>query len=256
MLKFFRKIRYDFINKNKTTKYFKYAIGEIILVVTGILIALQINNWNENRKTFNNQEKYLVLLKKEAVNNHKALKKSQRFISELQKNQLKLLSLLDSKHDTISESYISELFFQIFNNTTKFDYQNNVLSELKTSGELKNITNDSIRNNLLDLEALVNKVQRQENYVVEDYKIADNFIQRFGSRRRIMEVAVGKGNTAFPKSNRMVSNIPLLKESEFENILVNYLGTTYNLFSNQYSELEKHLDTEIALISKELEQLN
>ena len=59
MIKFFRKIRYDLMGKNKTRpngssgragKYLKYAIGEIVLVVIGILIALQINNWNENRK--------------------------------------------------------------------------------------------------------------------------------------------------------------------------------------------------------------
>ncbi|MEH6620929.1 DUF6090 family protein [Maribacter arcticus] len=50
MIKFFRKIRKNLLNEGKTTKYFKYAIGEIVLVVIGILIALQINNWNENRK--------------------------------------------------------------------------------------------------------------------------------------------------------------------------------------------------------------
>jgi len=50
MIKFFRKIRYDLMEKNKTGKYLKYAIGEIILVVIGILIALQINNWNEHKK--------------------------------------------------------------------------------------------------------------------------------------------------------------------------------------------------------------
>ena len=57
MIKFFRKIRQNLLMENKTGKpasrtgrYFKYAIGEIILVVIGILIALQINNWNENRK--------------------------------------------------------------------------------------------------------------------------------------------------------------------------------------------------------------
>ena len=50
MIKFFRKIRYDLMEKNKTGKYLKYAVGEIILVVIGILIALQINNWNEQRK--------------------------------------------------------------------------------------------------------------------------------------------------------------------------------------------------------------
>lgn len=48
MIKFFKKIRYDFMNQNKTGKYFKYAIGEIVLVVIGILIALGINNWNAN----------------------------------------------------------------------------------------------------------------------------------------------------------------------------------------------------------------
>ena len=50
MIKFFRKIRYNLMSENKIGKYLKYAIGEIILVVIGILIALQINNWNENRK--------------------------------------------------------------------------------------------------------------------------------------------------------------------------------------------------------------
>ena len=50
MIKFFRHIRQQLLNENKTGKYFKYAIGEIVLVVIGILIALQINNWNEERK--------------------------------------------------------------------------------------------------------------------------------------------------------------------------------------------------------------
>lgn len=49
MIKFFRQIRQNLLMENKTGKYFKYAIGEIILVVIGILIALQINNWNQNR---------------------------------------------------------------------------------------------------------------------------------------------------------------------------------------------------------------
>jgi hypothetical protein len=50
MIKFFRKIRQNLLMENKTGKYLKYAIGEIVLVVIGILIALQINNWNEERK--------------------------------------------------------------------------------------------------------------------------------------------------------------------------------------------------------------
>lgn len=49
MIKFFRKIGYDLMEKNKIGKYLKYAIGEILLVIIGILIALQINNWNDKR---------------------------------------------------------------------------------------------------------------------------------------------------------------------------------------------------------------
>jgi len=50
MIKFFRKIRQNLLSEGKTGKYFKYAIGEILLVVIGILIALSINNWNDQRK--------------------------------------------------------------------------------------------------------------------------------------------------------------------------------------------------------------
>jgi len=49
MIKFFRKIRKNLLNEGKTSKYLKYAIGEILLVVIGILIALQINTWNQER---------------------------------------------------------------------------------------------------------------------------------------------------------------------------------------------------------------
>ncbi|MCA0154415.1 DUF6090 family protein [Winogradskyella vincentii] len=59
MIKFFRHIRKSLIEQNQMGKYFKYAIGEIILVVVGILIALQINNWNENRKLQNEINTYL-----------------------------------------------------------------------------------------------------------------------------------------------------------------------------------------------------
>ena len=65
MIKFFRKIRQRLLTENKLSKYFIYAIGEIILVVIGILIALQINNWNEDRKKGKLKIEYLVSLKRD-----------------------------------------------------------------------------------------------------------------------------------------------------------------------------------------------
>ncbi|MBO3116094.1 hypothetical protein J4050_05010 [Winogradskyella sp. DF17] len=62
MIKFFRQIRKNLMEQNKTSRYFKYAIGEIVLVVIGILIALQVNNWNENRTLEHTQTRYLKQL--------------------------------------------------------------------------------------------------------------------------------------------------------------------------------------------------
>ena len=59
MSKFFRHIRKSLLMENKTSKYFKYAIGEILLVAIGILIALQINNWNEYQNLKKNEKEIL-----------------------------------------------------------------------------------------------------------------------------------------------------------------------------------------------------
>ncbi|NJN49875.1 MAG: hypothetical protein HC798_00145 [Polaribacter sp.] len=81
MIKFFRKIRQNLLAEGKTTKYFKYAFGEIILVVIGILIALQLNNWNQNRiddiesKNFSlrlyNEVKSNLIIVEEEINKEK-----------------------------------------------------------------------------------------------------------------------------------------------------------------------------------------
>ena len=71
MIKFFRHIRRSLIQENKMGKYFKYAIGEIILVVLGILIALQINNWNENKKIENEITQTISDLENDLTYNHK-----------------------------------------------------------------------------------------------------------------------------------------------------------------------------------------
>jgi len=67
MIKFFRKIRYNPMETGKTGRYFKYAIGEIVLVVIGILIALSINNWNEKQVEKNKSEIFILELCKTLI---------------------------------------------------------------------------------------------------------------------------------------------------------------------------------------------
>ena len=63
MIKFFRKIRQNLLMENKTGKYFKYAIGEIVLVVIGILIAIQLNEWRNDSVNTKQKQKVLLTLK-------------------------------------------------------------------------------------------------------------------------------------------------------------------------------------------------
>ncbi len=71
MIKFFRKIRQKMLIENRFRQYLIYAIGEIFLVVIGILIALQINNWNQNLKELKKENELLISLQQEISANIK-----------------------------------------------------------------------------------------------------------------------------------------------------------------------------------------
>ena len=89
MIKFFRKIRQQLLTENKFSKYFLYAIGEIALVMIGILLALQVNNWNEQRKDRVTEQKLLIALQEDLLVNINRLNKDilleQRTINQANK---------------------------------------------------------------------------------------------------------------------------------------------------------------------------
>ena len=99
MIKFFRHIRKSLIQENKMSKYFKYAIGEIVLVVIGILIALQINNWNEKQNQETKLKQFLVEFKEELKLNIRDFKQELKVIEEQMK--LKNNLLVNNRLDTI-----------------------------------------------------------------------------------------------------------------------------------------------------------
>jgi len=82
MIKFFRHIRQRQLKNNEMRKYSLYAIGEIVLVVIGILIALQINNWNEYNKNLKAENQLLKDLNQEFVMNQNILLKKLNEVNE------------------------------------------------------------------------------------------------------------------------------------------------------------------------------
>jgi len=126
----------------KTSKYLKYAIGEIILVVIGILIALQINNWNEKKKDLEKEQQILLSLKEEFKQNIKELK----FDHTVNEGCVKAIVALMNFDDTrdFETKTIDSLIGQIFNYAT-FDARLGVMNDITSSGNLELIRDSKLR---------------------------------------------------------------------------------------------------------------
>ena len=113
MIKFFRHIRRSLINENKMGKYFKYAIGEILLVVIGILIALGINNWNEKLREAKNERFLLQKLQEENSINMQVLASDSVYRQRLPNTLSDFNGFLNhkklEKHTDSLQHYLSEI---------------------------------------------------------------------------------------------------------------------------------------------------
>ncbi|WP_318312424.1 DUF6090 family protein [Flagellimonas crocea] len=150
MLTFFRRIREQLISGNKISKYLLYAFGEIILVVIGILIALQINNWNEGRKNADLEQDYLISISADLEN---LIFNTQRiYVDQFDEKIENLLfakkyieapyTIVDTIHfiNTIAKGAASFSGFYLVDDEA---YQ-----ELVSTGNLRLISNDSLRKGL------------------------------------------------------------------------------------------------------------
>jgi hypothetical protein len=145
MIKFFRKIRYDLIEKNKTGNYLKYAVGEIILVVIGILIALSINNWNENLKNKKLETSYLKRIYKDLDNDLLEYDGTSELAHERNERVLFLEQAINDSQLVIKspDYFIKSIVYAGY--TFRPAISNHSFEELKSSGRLELLNNEDLR---------------------------------------------------------------------------------------------------------------
>lgn len=97
MIEYFKKIRYDFIEKNNPGKYLRYALGEIILVVIGILIAVSINNWNEEQKRIEQEHKILLSLRSDFLESRDRLLETMNYQHKVLQRSDALMKIYEGK---------------------------------------------------------------------------------------------------------------------------------------------------------------
>ena len=158
MIKFFRKIRQNLLSEGKTGKYFKYAIGEVVLVVIGILIALNINNWNEKQKDRVIEQDILVQLLEEYETNLKQLENKIQLRNIIIKSSIEVLGYIDSPININKDSLIKKIATLRYDPT--FDpIQNDLIS----SGNIRLIQNKNLRKMLSNWSSDVVAVQEMES---------------------------------------------------------------------------------------------
>jgi Family of unknown function (DUF6090) len=151
MIKFFRKIRQNMIKENRTSKYLLYAIGEIILVVIGILIALSINNWNENRKDKIKERNYLIGIKADLLQDQNSLitliPKIEIRLNQYKKVDSTTINYSDISSINVPDTLIDPKYFAypIQSFRPKFGTYNSFLSEGKTGLVTNRILFDKIQ---------------------------------------------------------------------------------------------------------------
>lgn len=143
MLHFLRHIRQKLILQENVRKYLIYAIGEITLVMIGILLALQVNNWNEDRKLLNEEQFILKELHQEFSTNLELIRRDYRGNKATQDALLQMLSLFEDpgpQHQQALDSLIVNVF-----TTTSYDATTGVVDEIIGNGRLNVLRNDSLR---------------------------------------------------------------------------------------------------------------
>lgn len=162
MIKFFRKIRQKLLEQNRVSKYLLYAFGEIILVVIGILIALQINNWNEIRKNKNYEKNMLAQMQKELKLNSDMIN---RWLPSLKEIVITINEVAAIKEDP---NYPSDSLQQYLKRIKGFGITisfNTSAYNAINSGGLDKISNPAIRQQISDIYG--NKIPSISSWINE-----------------------------------------------------------------------------------------
>ncbi|MCK5369651.1 MAG: hypothetical protein KAQ62_13915, partial [Cyclobacteriaceae bacterium] len=225
----FRKIRQRLLTENKFSKYLLYAIGEIVLVVIGILIAIQINNLNQNRNEQNRIKEYAVSLIQD-------LESDIIMTSQIKKQNEEIVARIDSlskytlnrKIEDISN--LTMLYFTLNKPHRPYIWNRTTITELKNSGTLGLIKNDSLSKLISEYDAFT-------------YHLDDDFINDRIQFEKATDLSVSIVNHNY-------HNI-----YEFsEKLLPNNNERDKNFFESQEYIEAKSID--LGLITKDLDQIH
>lgn len=254
MITLFRRIRQKLIASGSVTKYLLYAIGEILLVVVGILIALQVNDWNEEKKARIEERVLLENLKNDFEIRYNELVEFSE-IRNLALSGIDTLAVMINKPEAILPTDEMDKIFANLNNLIQFNDQFKVLDVLFSTGKIDRISNQELKTKLLNWPQNVEEMMEEQRI---RYDIFSSYLlplqYRYLAIRHIFEKFNFRGYE-YPKGTpaKKVSDYRgLLSDPNFENYLAQ-AEVLYRINGHDYSILTENAERIIDLLKLELE---
>ncbi|WP_075352523.1 DUF6090 family protein [Algoriphagus marinus] len=250
MISIFRKIRQKLLSQSKISRYVIYALGEIFLVVIGILIALQVNNWNLERTNQKAEKKALQDLKEEFTDQAKRLDDA--------RNRRELsITFFSRKLDFMKSGMIDSLiaYHPILNlGNTTLNAPNGVINSLISSGQINLISNDSLKYRLASWSEAVEDVREEEDnhfrFVATEFL---PYLER-NLPLTIVNFPITNSNSErlFYTENQVKDfYAKMIQELEYQNLCI--MNTNWNQIAIlEYNDLQKDLEQIRKLIDQEL----
>ncbi len=227
MIKLFRNIRKTLLTEGKTANYFKYAIGEIVLVMIGILLALQINNWNESRKDRAFEVKMLHEVRNELIKDtmyFKMIKKRAESALEGGMYMMQIYTETETNSDSISKyGKMMQIGFQ-------YIYHKGAYEAIKSTG-IDKISNDSVRMLLTDFYDF--GLPRAQNFIEDDDSKKMSRMEQLRLLADIQFIKMPNGQT--------IPDITPKKSFIGNSALMDYIMTRTGYNSNAIGRLESLL---------------
>ncbi|MET6990807.1 DUF6090 family protein [Sediminicola arcticus] len=210
MIKFFRKIRQKMLTENKFSKYLLYAIGEIILVVIGILIALSINNWNENKKS----ENQLNNIYNEVESNLKSdLSNIDYVIKQYEQLELRLEKMIIVEYSSIPLDSINANNYSDFipskrdiNNFISFEIQDKGIGLIKTYNDFNTSGNKDLTNEIIQFYKIAEPLNMVLDKLKEESFNNIKYFEQFPWYPDYMNIKYNPGTIEFLAKNGIFKN--------------------------------------------------
>jgi hypothetical protein len=213
----------------KTGKYLKYAIGEIVLVVIGILIALQINNWNQNRIQSIEERGILKNLNTEFRNNRAVLKNDIESNLNTMITGQTLMGLMGSDETILKTQNTDSLLFMVFDGGN-VNFSENTVLELVQSGKFQILKSETLKN--LIFEWTQNQKRAVEINEARD-RVNNILIDYLYNKYPVKNIDI-YGTLQWKQPSRLkVNKLLIFNEVEFESILDDYLYNVKRFLNHQ-----------------------